>query len=91
MSGIGLFTSRIWRKKHNQIMSKLKVDLIQEKQIRLLFYLVATMGAVTTLMLFFQNRKNRKEKDELLDLEKELKTLQLEKLRKEKRQYTQRN
>lgn len=72
-------------------MSKLKVDLIQEKQIRLLFYLVATMGAVTTLMLFFQNRKNRKEKDELLDLEKELKTLQLEKLRKEKRQYTHRN
>lgn len=72
-------------------MSKLKVDLIQEKQIRLLFYLVATMGAVTTLLLFFQNRKNRKEKDELLDLEKELKTLQLEKLRKEKRQYTHRN
>jgi cell division protein FtsL len=66
-------------------MAKSTVDLIQEKQIRLLFYLVATLGATTTLVLYWQNRKNRKEKDELLVMEKELKTLQLEKLKAEKK------
>lgn len=66
-------------------MAKSTVDLIQEKQIRLLFYLVATLGATTTLVLYWQNRKNRKEKDELLAMEKELKTLQLEKLKAEKK------
>ena len=71
--------------KKNKKMAKAAVDLIQEKQIRLLFYLVATMGAVTTLALYFQNRKTRDEKKELLDMEKELKTLQLEKLRAEKK------
>ena len=69
-------------------MGKLKVDIVQEKQIRLLFYLVATLGAVTTLVLFFQQRKTRGERSELLNLEKELKTLQLEKLKREKRQRT---
>jgi cell division protein FtsL len=66
-------------------MAKATVDLIQEKQIRLLFYLVATLGATTTLVLYWQNRKNRKEKDDLLAMEKELKTLQLEKLKAEKK------
>ena len=66
-------------------MAKLTVDLIREKQIRLLFYLVATLGATTTLVLYWQNRKNRKEKSELLAMEHELKTLQLEKLKAEKK------
>ena len=66
-------------------MSKLKIDLVQEKQIRLLFYLIATLGATTTLLLYFQNRKNRKEKDEVLALEKGLKTLQLDKLKREQK------
>lgn len=66
-------------------MAKSTVDLIQEKQIRLLFYLVATLGATTTLVLYWQNRKNRKEKSELLAMEHELKTLQLEKLKAEKK------
>jgi hypothetical protein len=66
-------------------MSKSTVDLIQEKQIRLLFYLIATLGATTTLVLFFSNRKTRKERAELLAMEHELKSLQIEKLKSEKK------
>jgi cell division protein FtsL len=67
---------------------KAKVDLLQEKQIRVLFYLVATMGALTTLAVFYQNRKMRKEKLPLIKMEEELKQLQLEKLRSEKSKGT---
>lgn len=63
---------------------KAKIDLIQEKQIRLLFYLVGILGATTTLVLYFQNKKVRAEKSELTEMEKELTALQLEKLKREK-------
>ena len=62
-----------------------KIDFLQEKKIRLLFGLVAFIGGVTTILIYMQNRKNKKEQDEILALEKELRTLQIEKLRKDKR------
>jgi hypothetical protein len=62
-----------------------KIDFLQERKIRLLFGLVAFIGGVTTIVVYMQNRKSKKEQDEILALERELRTLQIEKLRKDKR------
>lgn len=58
------------------------IDKVQEKNIRLLFGAVAFLGGVTALLLYFQRRKFAGEQKELLNLEKEIKTLELEELRK---------
>lgn len=62
-----------------------RIDFLQEKKIRLLFGLVAFIGGVSTILLYMQNRNGKKEKSEILALEKELRSLQIEKLRKDKR------
>jgi cadmium resistance protein CadD (predicted permease) len=62
-----------------------KIDFLQEKKIRLLFGMVAFIGGVMTILVYMQNRKAKKEQDEILALEKELRTLQIEKLKKDKR------
>lgn len=62
-----------------------KIDFLQEKKIRLLFGLVAFLGGITTIFVYMQNRKAKKEQTEILALEKELRTLQIEKLKKDKR------
>ena len=36
-----------------------KIDILQNKKIRSLFYLVATLGAATSIFVFFENRKYR--------------------------------
>ena len=66
-------------------MSKVNIDFLQEKKIRMLFGMVAFIGGLTTVLIFIQNRRNKKEKDEVLALEKELRQLQIEKLRAEKK------
>lgn len=62
-----------------------KIDFLQEKKIRLLFGLVAFLGGITTIFVYMQNRKAKKEQTEIIALEKELRTLQIEKLKKDKR------
>lgn len=59
-------------------------DKIQSKQITFLFGAVAFIGGVSGLLIYFQKRKFSKEHAELLALDKEIKTLTLEKLKKEK-------
>jgi hypothetical protein len=63
------------------------IDKLQEKKIRVLFGLVAFLGGVTSLLLYTQRKRNSKENKEIMDLEKELRTLQIEdlKMRKEER------
>ena len=62
------------------------VDRIQEKRIRVLFGLVAFLGGVTSLLLYTQRRKGEKETREILNMEKELKALQLEELKARKQE-----
>ena len=62
------------------------IDKLQEKKIRVLFGLVAFLGGMTTLLLYAQKRKYNKESKEILDMERELKSLQLEELRLRKKQ-----
>jgi len=59
-------------------------DKIQSKQITFLFGAVAFIGGVSGLLIYFQKRKFSKEHAELLALDKEIKTLTLERLRKQK-------
>lgn len=66
-------------------MSKVSIDFLQEKKIRMLFGMVAFIGGLTTVLIYIQSRRNKKEKDEILLLEKELRQLQIEKLRSEKK------
>jgi hypothetical protein len=61
----------------------LKIDKIQEKQIRLLFITVAALGAVTSILLYNARKKGEKSRQELFELDKQIKELQLRKLRKE--------
>ena len=61
-----------------------KIDILQNKKIRSLFYLVATLGAATTIFVFFENRKYTRGKEKLAKMEFELKKLEIEKLRSEK-------
>lgn len=48
-----------------------------------MFGAVAFIGGVSGLLIYFQKRKFSKEHAELLALDKEIKTLTLEKLKKE--------
>lgn len=59
-----------------------KLNLLQERKIKLLFGFVAFIGGLTTLMVYIQNRKTKKEEDEIRKLEKELKILQIDKIKK---------
>lgn len=63
--------------------SKGFTDLTQEKHIRMLFALVAFFGGVTTILIYVNDQKHKRERKEIDEMEKELKQLQLEKLRRE--------
>ena len=64
------------------------VDKLQEKKIRVLFACVAFLGGFTSILLYSQRRRNSKEQKGILNMEREVKSLQLEelKMRKAKRE-----
>jgi hypothetical protein len=55
--------------------------MTKEKKIALVFGGVAALAGVTAFFLFFPRRKNAKSQAEIMALDKEIKLLQLEKLR----------
>ena len=60
------------------------IDKLQEKKIRVLFGLVAFIGGLTSILLFHQRNKNSKENKVVMDMEKELRALQIEELKMRK-------
>jgi len=60
-----------------------EIDKIQTNQIRILFVAVAAIGGLTALMLYPSRKKSEKNKHELFQLDKEIKELQLRKLKRE--------
>ena len=58
-------------------------DKVQDTKIRLLFGAVAAMAGVMAILYYRQMTKSNKERKELLDMEHQIKTLQLKKLAKE--------
>jgi len=61
------------------------VSLTQERQIHILFGIVGTITAVTTISLYLQKRKHKKADDLIRTMELEIKSLELSKLRNEKK------
>jgi|TARA_R110000803_G_scaffold25320_1_gene60485 hypothetical protein len=61
------------------------VDKIQEKKIKILFYLVGTVGAIATFSVFLRNRKHIEKDDAIRNMELEIKKLELSKLLNEKK------
>jgi len=61
------------------------IDALQNKKIKGLFYLIAAMGAATTLFVYYEKQKAKPELEKLKELEIELKSLQLQKLKSEKK------
>ena len=59
------------------------IDKIQTNQIRILFVAVAAIGGLTALMLYPSRKKSEKQKHELFELDKQIKELELRKLKKE--------
>lgn len=62
-----------------------RIDILQERQIRWLFGIVAFIGGITTILVYFQNRHDQNNRKELDEMEREIKSLQLQKLRADKR------
>jgi hypothetical protein len=60
-----------------------EIDKIQTKQIRILFVAVAAIGGLTALWLYPARKKSEKQKHELFELDKQIKELELRKLKKE--------
>ena len=56
-------------------------DLLQEKKIRWLIAGFAILGSIVGIIAFLDQKKHNKLQKELFDLDKELKTLQLDKLK----------
>lgn len=58
-----------------------KIDLIQNKQIGLIFGIVTALSGITALLIYFEGKKHRKLTEEVTELDKEIKQLQLLKLK----------
>ena len=61
------------------------IDSVQEKQIRIIFTLFGIAAAITTINIYLQARKHKKADDRIRSMELEIKQLELEKLRSEKK------
>ena len=61
------------------------IDSVQEKQIRIIFTLFGIAAAITTINIYLQARKHKKADDRIRSMELEIKRLELEKLRTEKK------
>lgn len=56
-------------------------DLLQEKKIKWIVASLAILGSIVGIVAYLDQKKHNKLEKELFDLDKELKTLQLNKLK----------
>tara|TARA_R110000868_G_scaffold46244_8_gene152943 strand:- start:176 stop:367 length:192 start_codon:yes stop_codon:yes gene_type:complete len=56
------------------------IDIAQNKQLKLLLTLFLGLGGLAGFLVYMEERKHRKIKEDLLNLEKSIKELQLAKL-----------
>jgi len=65
-------------------LSNLSIDSKQEKRLNLIFGLVAALSGLAAILIYIDNRRHSKVQAEIHALDKELKNLQIEKLKNEK-------
>jgi hypothetical protein len=61
------------------------IDLLQEKKIKWLFAGLAALGGIVGLFLFLDQKKHNKVEREIFELDKQIKLLELEKLKNGKK------
>ena len=59
----------------------MSVDIAQNKQIRLLMTAFLGLGGLSAFLVYLDNKKHERLKSEIMNLEKEIKGLQLERLK----------
>lgn len=57
------------------------IDSKQERNINLLFAAIAALSGIAAILIFVDNRRHSKVQEEIFELDRELKELQLEKLK----------
>lgn len=59
----------------------MSIDILQEKKIKWLIAGLSALGAIVAVFVYLDQRKHNKVEKELFELDKEIKTLQLSKLK----------
>jgi uncharacterized protein YjfI (DUF2170 family) len=62
-------------------LTNIGIDGKQEKRLNFLFGLIAALSGIAAIMIFVDNRRHSKVQEEILDLDKELKLLQIKEIK----------
>ena len=62
-------------------LTNIGIDGKQEKRLNFLFGLIAALSGIAAIMIFVDNRRHSKVQEEILDLDKELKLLQIREIK----------
>lgn len=62
-------------------LTNIGIDGKQEKRLNFLFGLIAALSGIAAIMIYVDNRRHSKVQEEILDLDKELKLLQIKEIK----------
>lgn len=62
-------------------LTNIGIDGKQEKRLNFLFGLIAALSGIAAIMIYVDNRRHSKVQEEILDLDKELKLLQIREIK----------
>ena len=62
-------------------LTNIGIDNKQEKRLNFLFGLIAALSGIAAIMIYVDNRRHSKVQEEILDLDKELKMLQIREIK----------
>jgi uncharacterized protein YjfI (DUF2170 family) len=62
-------------------LTNIGVNSKQEKRLNLLFGLIAALSGIAAIMIYVDNRRHSKQQEEILELDRELKELQIRKIK----------
>ena len=66
-------------------LTNLRINSNQEKRMNFIFGLVAALSGLAAILIYIDNRRHTKVQEELNELDKELKLLQLEEIKNGKK------
>lgn len=58
-----------------------KYDIVQDSRIKLMLTLLAALGGITAFLIYIERKKHRKMESDVLALDKNIKELQLQRLK----------
>ena len=66
-------------------LTNLRINSSQERRLNLVFGIVAALSGLAAILIYIDNRRHTKVQEELNELDKELKLLQLEEIKNGKK------